>query len=167
MPTQSPTKRCTRCKAPKPLDEFHRDRTTRDGRASRCKPCACARSREWYRENPERARAAQQAWTERNREKVNADQRARAAANPGKARAIKLKSRYGMTEDEYQEKLAAQSGGCAICGAMTEYPLHVDHDHETQERRGLLCGPCNSGIGFLDDNPERLRAAAFYLEAYR
>jgi hypothetical protein len=85
-----------------------------------------------------------------------------------------LRKRYGMTVEDYDELLLAQGGRCAICGT-TEPPLlketcssglsfAVDHDHQTGAVRGLLCGPCNLGIGNLGDEPARLRAAAVYLE---
>jgi hypothetical protein len=54
---------------------------------------------------------------------------------------------------------------CAICGA-TEH-LVVDHCHAVAEVRGPLCRNCNAGLGFFGDEPERLRAAAAYLEAHR
>jgi hypothetical protein len=41
--------------------------------------------------------------------------------------------------------------------------LSLDHCHETGVLRGFLCGPCNSGIGYLGDAPERLKAALAYL----
>lgn len=68
-----------------------------------------------------------------------------------------------MTEAEYQVILARQSGGCAICNAVPEYRLRVDHCHETGRVRGLLCHSCNVGLGWFRDDPKRMRAAVAYL----
>lgn len=51
------TKRCSVCKDPKSLTEFHRDRSSKDGRQSRCKACMTKYNRKYYRENIERIRA--------------------------------------------------------------------------------------------------------------
>jgi hypothetical protein len=65
--------------------------------------------------------------------------------------------------------LAAQGGVCAACGE-TPSPRrgksiwNVDHDHSTGRVRGILCTGCNSAIGHLQDDPERCRKAAAYLE---
>jgi hypothetical protein len=80
---------------------------------------------------------------------------------------------YGITAEQYDAMLAAQGGGCAICGEQctSGRRLAVDHDHaccpgdKTCGKcvRGLLCGPCNQGIGKLRDSPRLLIAAASYL----
>lgn len=76
-------------------------------------------------------------------------------------------TRYGLKSGEYEQILAAQDGGCAICGGPptgNHTRLAVDHDHDTGRVRGLLCGNCNSILGLARDDAERLRAAATYLE---
>lgn len=72
---------------------------------------------------------------------------------------------YGLTVAEYDALLEAQGGACAICRQPPAHGkrLHVDHDHETDVVRGLLCLPCNRAIGLLRDDPEVARRAAEYL----
>ena len=59
----------------------------------------------------------------------------------------RYRSRTGITEDDYDQLLAAQGGGCAICGARPKTrKLHGDHKHTqhgVQRIRGLLCFRCN------------------------
>jgi hypothetical protein len=83
------------------------------------------------------------------------------------ARAHKYTLReHGMTPEEYEVLVEAQGGVCAICGRPEPEgrKLHVDHNHRTGARRGLLCGPCNRALGMFEDDPERLLAAAAYLQ---
>lgn len=83
----------------------------------------------------------------------------------------KLMASYGITEDDYQRMLREQDGKCAICGTdnpgipsrPTSERMCVDHDHATGRVRGLLCQPCNSGLGKFRDDPNALRAAAEYI----
>lgn len=82
--------------------------------------------------------------------------------------------RYGTTPEEYAAKLEAQSGVCAICGkpptpggTKAASCLHQDHDHVTNQNRDLLCCTCNPGIGYFQDDPDLLRAAADYIERHR
>ena len=63
--------------------------------------------------------------------------------------------------EEYDKLLEEQSGCCAICEKNEK--LHVDHDHNTGEVRGLLCGSCNLAIGLMRDNYKIAEAAATYL----
>lgn len=78
-----------------------------------------------------------------------------------------LKTRYGVTPEEYDEILAR---GCAICGtqdARGQGGMTLDHCHTTGKVRDALCRACNTGLGSFEDDPARLRAAAEYLEAHR
>ena len=76
--------------------------------------------------------------------------------------------KYGLSVIAYNQLLAQQNGVCAICRepetAGNARELSVDHDHKTGRVRALLCGHCNSAIGFLRESPLLARAAATYLE---
>lgn len=86
-------------------------------------------------------------------------------AHPDKQHGYYLKSRFGMTLETYQSLLEAQGHVCAICGRQNRGKrLVVDHDHATGRIRGLLCTCCNLTLGRMNDDPQRLRAAAAYLE---
>lgn len=70
------------------------------------------------------------------------------------------KSLYGLTEPMYRKMISAQNNECLICA---EPAAVIDHDHTTNEVRGLLCAGCNRGLGGFRDNPESLMRAAAYL----
>lgn len=79
--------------------------------------------------------------------------------------------KYGISKSEYEALWAQQDGLCAICfepettvirGRLIE--LSVDHNHQTGQIRGLLCASCNNGLGRFQDNIDRIRNAANYLE---
>lgn len=70
--------------------------------------------------------------------------------------------RTGITDQEYEKLLKDQDGFCALCGTKQE-TLCIDHCHETDKIRGLLCHRCNMGIGFFNDDPILLKEAIRYL----
>lgn len=72
----------------------------------------------------------------------------------------------GWTPERYEEMLDAQEGQCASCGDTFTTSPHCDHDHATNQPRGLLCASCNRGIGMFKDDPDRLEAAANYLRTW-
>lgn len=74
-----------------------------------------------------------------------------------------LYSRLGITRADFDIMREAQDWKCKICGTIPESTMHLDHCHQTMKIRGLLCGPCNKGLGLFRDNPEILEAAAEYL----
>lgn len=77
-----------------------------------------------------------------------------------------LKRAFGMTPEEYDAILAAQGGVCAICGGTQKLALAVDHSHETNQNRGLLCGLCNCALERLEAIPDWNERALNYLAKY-
>jgi Recombination endonuclease VII len=88
-----------------------------------------------------------------------------ASKNPERKREAHFKHEYGLTLDAVEALKQAQDGMCAVCLEPAE--LVVDHDHGTNEVRGMLCEPCNQGLGHFRDSPVRLTAAVQYLLATR
>lgn len=78
-------------------------------------------------------------------------------------RSCRLKSKYGITLDDYEDMAAEQKGCCKICGEYMGEALRVDHCHTTGKVRGLLCNGCNVGLGNFKDSPEALLSAITYL----
>lgn len=83
-------------------------------------------------------------------------------------RADYLMLKYCITPEIYDAMLQEQDYKCAIClrRPTTKKPLAVDHHHQTGIVRGLLCNNCNSGIGFLQEDPEVMRNAVVYVEKH-
>jgi len=94
--------------------------------------------------------------------------RTRHRKDPTRQRNNDLKRLYGITLSEYNHMLSTQNHCCAICG--TDKPggrwnsFAVDHCHETNKVRGLLCKSCNIMIGEAKDNIDILQKAMVYLE---
>lgn len=59
-----------------------------------------------------------------------------------------------------------QFGKCALCKRYLADTYVLDHNHTTGAIRGLLCRPCNSGLGMIGETPEALDRAANYLRRY-
>jgi hypothetical protein len=134
------TKICTGCNVEKTLEEFSLHPGGKFGRNPKCRQCKNEQARVHYENNVDAQR-------ERDR--------SRNAWFP----------RYGITWDRYLELCKEQDGMCLICSRVPK-KLVVDHDHSSGVYRGLLCGNCNSGIGFLGENIENLTRAIKYIEHF-
>lgn len=89
----------------------------------------------------------------------------------------RMRNKYGMPPERYDCLLLAQQGKCLICKGFMHMPsktdrtrkgdsVVVDHDHATNEVRGLLCNNCNRGLGLFRHNPEVLANAQKYMESW-
>ena len=78
--------------------------------------------------------------------------------------------KVGCDERLYQELYDLQEGKCAICKKDHSHKskngvkakLAVDHNHATGKIRGLLCGSCNRGLGYIGE--ENLAIALAYCQ---
>jgi hypothetical protein len=132
------SKQCCTCKESLPVEQFHKNKSTKTGLANECKSCKRVRQQEYNK------------------------------ANPDKWRELHFAKAYGIDVDEYNQLLAKQNGCCAICGTTEPKDgrrFAVDHCHDTGKIRGILCRPCNSAIGYLNDDYQTILRAAAYLEA--
>lgn len=137
-------------------------------------------------ESREAYNAYMREWTAKNKDRLNAERRERRARDQEYAERIRekdrqrpkertkhnrLKATYGITLDEYKQKLLDQGGRCAICGKKhadsLERSLNVDHCHLTGAVRDLLCSRCNLAIGKFEDKIELLYAAIAYLTKHK
>lgn len=80
------------------------------------------------------------------------------------ALAGKRKRLWGVSASDYRS-MRERDGRCAVCGGAsgaTREPA-VDHDHKTGIVRSLLCGKCNTALGSLDEDVDRILALAEYV----
>lgn len=133
-------KKCSTCQETKSLEDFNKNRSSKTGYHNQCRPCT-----KLWKPSPEALKEARRKTREWNRLKFT-----------------------GFTQEDFKSKLEEQNGVCAICGTDDPGKLDfcADHDHETMQKRGVLCRKCNAGLGQFNDNPELIAKAIEYLSHY-
>jgi len=128
------------------------------------------RTKEWAEYNAlhrEERRSWAREWRKAHPDERNERTKAYRATRPetvrawGRAQHLKM---HGLTERVVAELYLAQGGECAIC--HEPLPLEkmvIDHDHQTQERRGLLCSACNHWLFAVERRDEWVTSAGEYL----
>jgi len=134
-------KTCTSCKEEKPVSSFHLRRELGEkGRRAICKTCHNQVRKKYIQDNREYHRIV--------------------------SYKSSLKTRYGLTQEDYDTRKKQQRGRCKICSGKEEEAkryLCVDHCHKTGRIRGLLCDKCNVGLSRADDSLGRLLKMMVYL----
>jgi hypothetical protein len=121
-------------------------------------------------------------WTQRlreyrqqHREDISKYHREYRLRHKARVRDSWLRAQFGISLPYYDALLAAQGGVCATCrrperrkrgNSAEATALHVDHCHRTGRVRGILCASCNTALGLLADDIDRVVAAAAYLEGH-
>jgi hypothetical protein len=148
--------RCGGCDRTLPRDAFGSRAGKPHLRRGQCKECSYAQNRKWHRDNPQQTKALN-----KDHGLVRSLRRIGLVADP-------FRPALEAARKHYDEMLTTQGGKCAICGTTPiGRRLAIDHCHETGAIRGLLCDPCNRGLGDFRDRPLSLRSAADYLERSR
>jgi hypothetical protein len=97
--------------------------------------------------------------------------------NPERRKAIRMKwhrmAGFSISQEDFEAQFKIQNGRCAICSVeMTIGTPRVmiracqDHNHATNELRGILCVSCNLLIGHCKENEKILANAILYLRKY-
>jgi hypothetical protein len=136
------TKFCKSCRLEKPLTEFHHSYKNKDKRKTYpdtlCKSCKSIQTKTWFQANKEKA--------------IRYNTKS------------KLKLRYGMDMADYDAMVIAQNNLCAICNQpQARRNLAVDHCHQTNRVRGLLCDKCNLALGMINDDLNIVEGIKRYL----
>jgi 5-methylcytosine-specific restriction endonuclease McrA len=63
-------KKCSVCSAEKALDNFHRNKNSKDGHVNRCKECVSAYKSGWYKANSESVKASAKKYRKENRDRI-------------------------------------------------------------------------------------------------
>lgn len=73
---------------------------------------------------------------------------------------------YGLDRGNFDHLLLSQNNKCAICSEDLESisKCFIDHNHENEIVRGILCPSCNTAIGLLKDSPEIINKAYSYVK---
>lgn len=123
------TKFCSGCDQWKHVNEFNKRAdvigTHQEQYRSRCKVCCDKQAKANNLKNPKSMKEAQ--WRQ--------------------------KGITNFSFEQFQELLILQQELCAICKQeerAENRSLAVDHNHETGQIRGLLCGSCNTKLGWVE-----------------
>jgi 5-methylcytosine-specific restriction endonuclease McrA len=152
-----PNKSCTKCGTEKPLDDFPRRKSSKDGYNTMCKTCVNARQGRWRELNPDKARGYKRSWMERNPEKQKEQARRYVERHPKASservlrwrkenserwgfysrtwRANKRAEAYGLeavlTTEDVEAVFDAQDGVCDVCsepfGDEDDSRMNLDH----------------------------------------
>lgn len=120
--------------------------------------------------DPERAaehREYMRKYAVENRQKLNENGAKLYARNRIK---IRLQRKGIDPTSELITELENHTGTCDICSGPGDgrwKELSIDHCHETNTFRGMLCSNCNRALGHFQDDPELLSKAILYLKRMR
>lgn len=169
-------KRCCKCGIWKPISDFYRNKTTRDGYQFQCKDCF----KDFYKENKEQLKERQKDYQKNHRDYYRKRSRERYEKNKdyhnawvkeyfktpnGKAalgrarhkrRAYMKNTEAALTAEEWEYILKKQNNKCNLCGKRFTIKNPPEQDHiipvkhngvYSSDNIQALCQSCNSSKG--------------------
>ena len=169
-------KECKTCHKLLPLTEYHKEPRAKDKLFYSCKDCYKIYRKKHRENNPlsdekkKEHNEKNKIWYNNNKDKKTEYVKLRRKNYPHIQRNIDYKNKYNITINEYDDMLQKQNRACAICKisqSELNYRLMVDHSHDTNKIRGLLCRNCNLAIGYFKDNIKNIENSIHYLENFK
>jgi len=159
-------KKCSKCNEEKSLDKFSSKRGQKN---SRCKECISKYMRAHYQNNKEVESAKRRKYYRDNREKYLETVNKYYKGNHEAIRVASACRRRGITIEAYYEMLKQQNHVCAICEKPNNNNkrLAIDHDHTTGKVRELLCDNCNTSLGLLKEDIQRISKLQEYIVKHK
>jgi hypothetical protein len=163
-------KTCTKCGFPKELSEFSKRSEDKGTLQSWCRCCQSEYNALYRENNSDKTLIRSRKYYENNREKEISRTSTNQKRRPIRSRRnAQLRYKYGIDVLQYDELFNKQNGCCYICGTPQyelKKRLSVDHNHLTEEVRGLLCTRCNQLLGHALDSIDLLSKAITYLQKF-
>ncbi len=177
-------KECIYCQTMKSLDDFPTkkdSRTNMSYKGNKCTECVRIYAQKYYQDNYTKTRqpigdaygrtcsqcGEYKPWSEFNKRNdtstgFRSDCRAcsRIRGRSLKSQRILLE-RSGWSPEMKEVVINIQGGLCANIGCYN-LATHADHDHDTGEARAVLCLGCNSALGLLNEDMERISGLLDY-----
>ncbi len=141
------TKKCTRCGAEKPLSDFHRSKSQRDGHEPRCKTCRSLQGKAHYAANIEHLREVRKAWYEAHREEHSR----RVLSKRDKAVHAERTRLWGQTPEGRLKKRENQAARRTEKGSHRDARGLGRFYRDVLERDGMFCHICGMVIVGLED----------------
>jgi nitrate/TMAO reductase-like tetraheme cytochrome c subunit len=113
---------------------------------------------EYYKKNAHLIKIQKRKYYLKNKKRITKTNELYKLNNPEKyklnTKKTVLKKRYGLSYEKYQEMIKNQNNQCAICHkhqSELKQILCIDHDHNTNKVRELLCNKCNVALAAFEN----------------
>ena len=140
-------KTCQKCGETKELELFAKGSKYADGRRGTCKKCHSNYMTQYYKDNPEKMHFSRTAPKQNWR-------------------------RHRITEEYFNQLINLFDGKCHSC--KINEATNIDHNHNCCQSsrscgkcvRGVLCHHCNSALGLLKDDKNKILNLLQYVNSF-